>query len=135
MMQFSGFLFTPLAFATFTAALPTRSSFGEDFRNVIAKERTQEREVAASKSLSEENRAYRLEVVGVATSESERGLDPAVPESRSPRSEQAEERPSAVGNRFDKNYDPGNIVENYEDALDVGSSAYVGLGNVVETLD
>ncbi|CAF9935481.1 hypothetical protein IMSHALPRED_010242 [Imshaugia aleurites] len=134
-MQFSGFLFTLLAFATLTAALPTRSSFGGDFRNVIAKERTQGREVAASESLSEGNTAYRLEVVGVAAFKSERDLDSARPESRSPRSEQGEERPSAVGNRFDKNYDPGNIVENYEDALDVSSSGYVGLGNVVETLD
>lgn len=38
------------------------------------------------------------------------------------------------GNRFDPNYKPGTIVENYEDALDVNSPGYVGLGKVVETL-
>ena len=50
-------------------------------------------------------------------------------------SQTQDERPSAVGNRFDPNFNPGRIVENFEDALHENSPWYVGLGTVVESLD
>ena len=40
-----------------------------------------------------------------------------------------------MGNRFDPNFNPGRILENFRDALDVNGPWYVGLGTVVESLD
>ncbi|CAD6587712.1 MAG: hypothetical protein ASARMPREDX12_008891 [Alectoria sarmentosa] len=134
-MHISALLIALLTSITFTAALPTGLSFSEDLKTTIAQKRTQERDLATLKSLLGENRAYQLEMVKVASFKHKRDLDSAVLESLSAQTSQTEERPSAEGNRFDPNYKPGSIVENYENALDVSSPGYVGLGNVVETLD
>lgn len=120
---------------TLSVAFPTGISFSEDLKAVIAQKRTQERDLATSNSLSEEKRAYQLEITEVATFKYKRDLGSALSETSSAPSRQTEESPSAVGNRFDPNFNPGNIVENFADALDEGSPGYVGLGNVMETLE
>ena len=134
-MQFSALLITLIASISLTVALPIGISLGEDLKSAIAQKRSQESNLVASKFLSEEKRAYQLETVEMATFKYTRDLDPAVLESRSAPSKQTEVRPSAVGNRFDPNFKPGRVVENYEEALDVNNPGYVGLGSVVETLD
>lgn len=131
-MQFSALLITLLTSITFCAAMPTGISFREDLKTAIAQKRTQERDLATSNSLSEEKRAYQREIGAVTAFKFKRASDPA--KSRSAPSKQTEERPSAVGNRFDPDFKPGSIVENYEDALDVSSPGHVSLGDVVETL-
>ena len=132
-MQFSALLIILLTSITFSAAMPTGISFSEDLKTAIAQKRTQERDLATSDSLSEEKTAYQREIGAVTAFTFKREADPS--KSRSAPSEQTEERPSAVGNRFDPEFKPGSIVENYEDALDVSSPGHVSLGDVVETLD
>lgn len=134
-MQFSALLITLLASINLTAALPTGISFSKDLETAIVQKRTQEHKLANSDSLPEKKRAYQLQRVEVAALNFKRDLKHAILEGRNAQSKQAEERPTASGNRFDLNYDPGRIVENYEGALDVNSPGYVGLGDVLETLD
>lgn len=134
-MQFSALLITLLASIILTAALPTGISFGKDLETAIAQKRNQGPELATSNPLSEEKRGYQLEFIEAAALNFKRDLKPTRLESRNTQSKQAEERPSAGGNRFDPNYNAGRIVENYEDALDASSPGFVGLGDVVETLD
>lgn len=81
-MQLSALLTTLLVCTTFTAALPTGIPFNEDLKTAIAQERAQERDLATSNSLSEEERAYQLPVE-IATFRYKRSLDPAVVESQS----------------------------------------------------
>ncbi len=133
-MQVSALLITLLTSTALSAAIPPGISFSEDLRTAIAQKRTQESDLAISDSLLEEKRAYEREISKVTKFNSKRDLDTAVSESPSAPGEQTEERPSAVGNRFDPNYKPGSIVENFEDALDLNSPGYVGLGTVVDTL-
>ena len=134
-MQFSAPLITLLVSTILTTALPTGISFGKNLKTAVAQKRTQEHKLATSNSPPEKKRAYRLEIVEVAALNFKRDLKPTALEGRNAQSKQAEERPTAVGNRFDPNFHPGHIVENYEDALDVKSPGYVGLGHVLETLD
>ncbi len=133
-MQISALLITLLTSTALSAAIPPGISFSEDLRTAIAQKRTQESDLAISDSLIEEKRAYEREITKVTTFSSKQDLDTAVSESRSAPGKETEERPSAVGNRFDPNYKPGSIVKNFEDALDVNSPGYVGLGTVVGTL-
>ena len=77
-MLFSAILITIFASITFTAALPTGISFSEDLKAAIAQKRAQERSLATSESLSEENRAYKLETVEIATFRYKRDLGTAV---------------------------------------------------------
>lgn len=74
-MQLPGLLIILLASITFSAALPAGLSFSEDLKTAIAQKRTQERDLAASNSLSEEKRAYQLETSEVAAPKHKRDLD------------------------------------------------------------
>lgn len=102
-MQFSALLITLLASMTITMALPTGLSFSEDLKTAIAQKRTQEHDLAASNSLSDEKRAYQLETVTVAASKDERDIDPNVLESRSAQSPQ----PGGKAKRGGKSLRPG----------------------------
>lgn len=81
-MQFSALLTTLLVCTTFTAALPTGIPLSEDLKTAIAQKRAQERDLATSNFLSEEERADQLEPVEIATFRYKRDLDPAVMESQ-----------------------------------------------------
>lgn len=65
-MHFSALLIALIACRTFTAAMPTGASSSEDSKTAVAQKRTQERDLATSKSLLEEKKAYQLEMVEVA---------------------------------------------------------------------
>ena len=118
------------------AVIPTSISVSED----IAQKRTEERDLAtSSRSPSEEEkRTYhgpeKAEEFTAAAVNNR--LEPGVPSAPGQQNQatssqtQQEERPSAVGNRFDPNLNTGRILENYEDALDVNSPGYVGLGRL-----
>ena len=119
-------LITLLASSNILAAvIPASISVSED----IAQKPTEKSDLAtSSRSPSKEGkRTYRGPGIPSAPGTGQQDQRNA--------SQTQEERPSAVGNRFDPNFHPGRILENYEDALDANSPGYVGLGAVVESLD
>ena len=65
--QFSALLIALLASIILIVALPTGISFSEDLKAAIAQKRTEERDFAIPYSLSEEKRAYQLEILELAT--------------------------------------------------------------------
>lgn len=124
------------------AVIPASISVSED----IAQKPTEKRDLAtSSRSPSKEGkRTYHgpekaKEHAAAAVNNKPQPGVPSAPgtgqQDQRKASQTQEERPSAVGNRFDPNFHPGRILENYEDALDVNSPGYVGLGAVVESLD
>ena len=96
-------------------AISSRSSSEEKKRTDHGPEKTEERAAAAVNTTLQS------------------GISPAPGQRTS--SQTQEERSSAVGNRFDPNFHPGRILENFRDALDVNGPWYVGLGTVVESLN
>ena len=66
----------------------------------IAQKRARERDLAASDSLSDEKRAYQLEMVEVATFRYKRDIEPTVLESRTVPGEQVGESLRGGADRF-----------------------------------
>ena len=100
-MRFPTILIAIFASLIFTAALPTDVSFSEDLKAAIAQKRAQERAFANSESLSEENRAYNLERVEVATFRYKQDLNTDVLNSRSEPGKRAVGRSGRSASRTD----------------------------------